>query len=408
MRSASQEKSIFRIERAGVALRWTALVIVLATIVLGGVPWEWFDVIVGVSVIVAHNIFAHIALAKRRADWFATRTNFGVNLAEVSILLFVTGADESIAFVFYPILLFGLTAYTRRGRVLAASTALCVLSFGAVLLVEYMTGSLIRPWGEMAGKAFIIAGAGWAVSVLSNQQQRNADAARRDAEALATSEATLRTILNTAADLILVVDENDRITEANDRACAFLRLDREEILGQRPRAFLFDDGTLGVRFASLRAHGEYRGEMIVIDADGGEHTVDMLIRAFLRNGVRHHVVIAQDITEKKAFEEATRMANRNLAQLNRELRQVDQMKRDFFNTVSVRMRSPVAAILGYADMLLANELGELSPEQLRAVQTCRRSAQRLLEMVDEAIDIGSRQPTGLTAPEEPTPADDEA
>ena len=94
-------------------------------------------------------------------------------------------------------------------------------------------------------------------------------------------------------------------------------------------------------------------------------------------------------------EEATRLANENLAQLNRELRQVDQMKREFFNTVSVRMRSPVAAILGYADMLLADELGELSPEQRKAVQTCRRSAQRLLEMVDDAIEIGSHQPPGI-------------
>jgi len=398
MNLAEREQTIYRIERAALVFRWVGLALVLTSVALGGIPWEWSDVIVGTAIVLAHNAFAHTALALRRVRWFASRANFILHLSEITILVFVTGADESIAFILYPMFLLGLTAYTRNARPLAVSTALCMVLFTGILGAEHLRAGIGRPWGELAGKMLAIAGAGWAVGVLAHQHQRNADAAKRHADALTTSEATLRTVLNTAADLILVVDEHDRITDANERACSFLRLDRDDILGQRPRAFLFDDGTLGVKFASLRAHGEYRGEMIVVDAEGQEHTVDMLIRAFLRNNARFHVVMAQDITEKKELEEATRLANENLAQLNRELRQVDQMKREFFNTVSVRMRSPVAAILGYADMLLADELGELSPDQRKAVQTCRRSAQRLLEMVDEAIDIGSRQPTGMSAP----------
>ena len=406
MNLEERTQTIFRIERAGLGFRWFSLAVVLGSVMFGGIPWEWSDVVAGTLIILAHNAFAHLALHRRRVDWFASRLNYGIYLGEITILIFVTGADESVAFMLYPLFLIGLTAYTRSMRTIAVSTLICIGTFGAVLLVEHFRAGIGQPWGELAGKTLAIAGAGWAVGVLSHQLQRNAESARRHADALATSEATLRTVLNTAADLILVVDDNDQIMDANERACSFLRLERDEILGQRPRAFLFDDGTLGVKFASLRAHGEYRGEMIVIDADGQEHTVDMLIRAFLRDGVRFFVVMAQDITEKKELEEATRLANENLAQLNRELRQVDEMKREFFNTVSVRMRSPVAAILGYADMLLADELGELSPEQRKAVQTCRRSAQRLLEMVDEAIEVGSRRPTGVVSqPERRAPKD---
>lgn len=397
MISTEQRVLIIRIEKAGLLFRWVGWGVILAAISLGGLPWEWFDLAVGTALILGHNFFVHLALWTRRTEWFATPLNYTVYLLEVTAIVLLTGADESVAYTLYILFLVGLTAYTRGARVVIYSTVMCIALFAGALALEYILVGLSRPWGELALKMLAIGGAGWAVGVLSDQLNRNARAAREHADALATSEATLRTVLDNAADLILVFDEHERIIDVNERACAFLRLPRSEILGQRPRAFFFDDGTLGAKLASLRAHGEFHGEMIIVDADTQEHTVDLLIRGFLRNERRFFVALARDITQQKALEEATHRANAHLERLNRELRQVDEVKREFFGTVSMRMRSPVAAILGYADMLLADELGELNAEQRKALHTCRRSAQRLLGMVEEAVEVGAHPPVAAAA-----------
>ena len=53
--------------------------------------------------------------------------------------------------------------------------------------------------------------------------------------------------------------------------------------------------------------------------------------------------------------------------------------------VSQKLRSPLTAILGYMDLLLDEELGELLPEQRKSLQTCRRSTLRIFKLLDESF-----------------------
>ena len=210
------------------------------------------------------------------------------------------------------------------------------------------------------------------------------------AQELASSEATLRTILDSAGDPILVFDQHELITEANGRACALLQLSREQLLGSRVRGFIFDDGTLPVKFATLRNKGEYKGEQLLIDAEGSEHTTSVVIRSFVREQQRYYVLVARDITEERRLQETERETTARLEQLNRELAQASKVKTEFLVTMSKKLRSPLAVMLGYTDMLLEGELGELTLEQQKAVQTCRRNVHRVLRLLDEALELGQR------------------
>ena len=153
---------------------------------------------------------------------------------------------------------------------------------------------------------------------------------------------------------------------------------------------MFDDGTLAEQLVALYERNEYHGEQIFLDTDGIERTVELHVRAFIRNGRKFFVVISRDITEQKELHEATQLANARLGHLNRELRQVNELKTSVLTSVSQRLRSPLTAILGYLDLLLSDDLGVAPPEQRKALLNSRRSMVKIFGLLDEAFENKSR------------------
>ena len=61
------------------------------------------------------------------------------------------------------------------------------------------------------------------------------------------------------------------------------------------------------------------------------------------------------------------------------------MRAAFYTSVANQLRSPLAAMLGYIDMLLEEHLGSINPEQREALYSCRRSLHRIFERLDEVF-----------------------
>lgn len=76
-----------------------------------------------------------------------------------------------------------------------------------------------------------------------------------------------------------------------------------------------------------------------------------------------------------------------IAQMEERVRQLDQHKTEFMSLISHEMRTPLNAIIGYAQMLKDGFSGELNEQQRADVQTIADSADRLLSMVEETLDL---------------------
>lgn len=94
----------------------------------------------------------------------------------------------------------------------------------------------------------------------------------------------------------------------------------------------------------------------------------------------HFLVSMHDVTTSKRAEETLRLAN---AEMERSLR----LKDEFLANMSHELRTPLNAILGISESLLEQISGPLNAKQQKYLQTVLESAQHLLELINDILDL---------------------
>ena len=78
---------------------------------------------------------------------------------------------------------------------------------------------------------------------------------------------------------------------------------------------------------------------------------------------------------------------KRVRQLEENLTQAQQHKAEFMSIISHELRTPLNAIIGYAQMLSDGFSGDLNEQQLKDVGTIVDSADKLLRMVEDTLDL---------------------
>ncbi len=95
----------------------------------------------------------------------------------------------------------------------------------------------------------------------------------------------------------------------------------------------------------------------------------------------------RDITEKKAQEREIAAKNIELQGLLERIRELDEIKTQFFANVSHELRTPLALILGPAQRLIDDQGTMNLPERRESGQMIARNARTLLKHVNDLLDI---------------------
>src|SRR6185436_20183477 len=104
----------------------------------------------------------------------------------------------------------------------------------------------------------------------------------------------------------------------------------------------------------------------------------------------------RDITEKKAREREVAQKNMELQGLLERIRELDEIKTQFFANVSHELRTPLALILGPAQRLIDDE-GTMSGSRRReSGQVIVRNARMLLKHVNDLLDMSKIEAGKLT------------
>lgn len=195
-----------------------------------------------------------------------------------------------------------------------------------------------------------VAGIGIVVSFAARMRMRlTAD--------LVAGEKRFRKLSEAAFEAIFIL-ESDRIVDCNANALALIGCsDPEAVLGSYFQQFMPDDQH-HVALEILDRDEAYRSESSLVRSNGTMVPVEIRGRGASHDGRRVRVVVVRDITEQKRHE-AELIAARKNAEAALET------KNAILSNVSHEFRTPLAIMLGYAEMLKsgafddAAEMGDL-------------------------------------------------
>jgi len=183
-------------------------------------------------------------------------------------------------------------------------------------------------------------------------------------------------IIYSVRDAVIVIDEYDKLLIANESAGKLFDFDFKDCQ-QRSITELIDDSRNGFveflrRSRKTKArHTKYELEILRGDEPKTFSSIASCIHDE-KNNVCGVVAVLHDITREK---------------------EVSQMKNDFVNHVSHELKTPLASITAYSEMLLEDKAGteEMRREFCTVIQN---QAQRLNRLIEDILNI-SRIESGL-------------
>jgi signal transduction histidine kinase len=111
-----------------------------------------------------------------------------------------------------------------------------------------------------------------------------------------------------------------------------------------------------------------------------------------------HLLSFIDVSDRWRFEQA-------LQERNQALEQADRIKSDFLSHVSYELRAPLNTVIGFAEILTNQYFGNLNERQLDYCRGIVESAQRLLALINDILDLASIEAGQMTLTEQPVHLD---
>lgn len=100
-----------------------------------------------------------------------------------------------------------------------------------------------------------------------------------------------------------------------------------------------------------------------------------------------HQRLMQSYNELLLVQDELAHKNLELAALNSELRSLAELKSVFVSVAAHELRNPLAAILGYAEILLEDPVGTLTADQRGELELIRQGSVQLLEISNNLLDL---------------------
>ena len=91
--------------------------------------------------------------------------------------------------------------------------------------------------------------------------------------------------------------------------------------------------------------------------------------------------------EREGLLASRQAAAERLAEQNEQLRELDRMKDQLASSVSHELRTPLTSIVGFSELLLGREFGELNDDQQDFVEVVDRNCRRLNRIIDDILFV---------------------
>lgn len=175
-------------------------------------------------------------------------------------------------------------------------------------------------------------------------------------------------VIFSIGDGIIMTDFESRILLMNRQACKMLNIEQRDYTNKRLVDFIKDERIIKL----FKEIPKRRGESLVTEFDLSQDGGMSFLKATTnlvqtKSGMRlGKVTVLHDITLEK---------------------EIDGMKEDFLHSVTHDLRTPVSSIKGFVELLREGKAGGVSAEQTEMLEVMDRSANKLLGMVSDILDL---------------------
>ncbi|MFN3763356.1 MAG: response regulator, partial [Anaerolineae bacterium] len=173
-----------------------------------------------------------------------------------------------------------------------------------------------------------------------------------------TGRRKLEAVLHATEELVIILDPEMRILLCNPAAIAVLRLPAGDVVGKKIHEVTSHNTILDLCWKASRAQKAYHAEVWL---PGGRTYSAQLTPV---EGVGY-VLMMHDVTQ---------------------IKELDRVRAEFLATVSHDLRSPLAAIRGYVDLL--EKVGPLTEQQQDFAARIRRSVAHIIALVSDLLELG--------------------
>jgi len=94
--------------------------------------------------------------------------------------------------------------------------------------------------------------------------------------------------------------------------------------------------------------------------------------------------VRKEVEQRQRLQKLTE----ELSEANEKLKELDKLKSEFLNFASHQVKSPMAVIKGFADLIASGAYGDLPPEAKDKATKIKESADRTLALVGNLLDLG--------------------
>lgn len=232
---------------------------------------------------------------------------------------------------------------------------------------------------EIKGRNFVFEGKSYRVSTVTDiTSRRNAE------QKLIESESKYRSVVENAADGILIGDKNGNIIDANSSFLKMTGYEANDILFKHISC-LFDLKELQekpLRFDLLNLGESVIIQREIVSKSGVVIPIEMNSK---RTSEVNYLTVIRDLRERIKAEANLRWFNHQLKEAKEKAEESDRLKTAFLANMSHEIRTPMNGVLGFAELLKATELDSKTSESY--LDIIINSGQQLLCIINDVLAI---------------------
>ncbi len=198
-----------------------------------------------------------------------------------------------------------------------------------------------------------------------------------------------RSLIEASIDAFMTTDPSGIVTDVNNQMEVLTGRSRDELIGAQFKSNFTDPERAKAAIKRVLREGKVTDYELTVLAKGGNETVVSCnsTNFYDRDGVLQGVfAAARDVTERKRWDQVLQNNTLELETAKAIAEKANLAKSDFLSSMSHELRSPLNAVLGFAQ-LMESDYPPPTASQKASIDQILHAGWYLLELINEILDL---------------------